>query len=248
MIIFILCILINLSFSFSQTILLVDQITRHPIEDVNVFVHSQGTTTDSNGLCNVDIFKKNDTITFSAIGYETLKIYFDDIPQVIKLKKESVKLELVKVFGNRKYSKKRYNRLEKNVRKVYPYAKKISELLVDYSTIIHSLEEYSGFIRYQKKRKIFSKIEKDLISKHGYSIKKLKKSQGRILIRLIDRETSKTSYEIIKDFRNIFSASFWQFTARLFGHNLHSIYNKDKGEDLIIEYIINRIDNGKFNK
>ncbi len=157
-------------------------------------------------------------------------------------------MELVNVFGNNKGSKKRYNRLEKNVRKVYPYAKKISELLVDYSDIIDSLEQYSGIVRYQKKRKIFSKIEKDLIIEHGYSIKKLKKSQGRILIKLIDRETSKTSYEIIKDFRNIFSASFWQFTAKLFGHNLQSRYDKDKGEDQIIEFIISRISNPKLNK
>ena len=104
---------INLTFSKSQTVLLVDQITRAPVKDVNVFVYSKGTTTDSNGLCNVDIFKKSDTITFSAIGYETFKINFDDIPKVIQLKKKSVKLELVNVFGNRKYSKKRYRRLEK---------------------------------------------------------------------------------------------------------------------------------------
>ena len=104
--IFILGILVNLSFSNSQIILLIDEITRLPIEDVNVFTHSDGITTDINGLCDVDIFKKNDTITFSAIGYETLKINFNDIPQVIQLKKESLKLELVKVFGKRKYSKK----------------------------------------------------------------------------------------------------------------------------------------------
>ena len=156
--IFILIYVINLTFSKSQTVLLVDQITSYPIKDVNVFVHGQGTTTDSNGLCNVDIFNKSDTITFSAIGYETLKINFNDIPQVIQLKKESVKLELVKVFGKRKYSKQRYRRLEKKVRKVLPYAKKISELLVNYSAIIDSLDKYSGISRYQKKRKIFCSI------------------------------------------------------------------------------------------
>ena len=68
------------------------------------------------------------------------------------------------------------------------------------------------------------------------------KSQGRILIRLVDRETNRTSYKIIKDFRNIFSAGFWQITARVFGHNLRSIYNPNKGEDRMIEYIINRIE------
>ena len=85
----------------------------------------------------------------------------------------------------------------------------------------------------------------ELISKYGYHIKKLKKSQGRILIRLVDRETNRTSFALIKDFRNIFSAGFWQLTARVFGHTLLSEYDPNDGEDRIIEYIINKIENEK---
>ena len=83
------------------------------------------------------------------------------------------------------------------------------------------------------------------IATYGYSINKLRKSQGRILIRLVDRETSRTSFQVIKDLRNIFSAGFWQLTAKIFGHNLRSAYNPNKGEDRMIEYIINRIENKK---
>ena len=78
-----------------------------------------------------------------------------------------------------------------------------------------------------------------------YSIKKLKRSQGRILIKLVDRETDRTSFQIIKEFRNIFSAGFWQLTARAFGHNLLSEYNPNDGEDHIIENIIDKIKNEK---
>ena len=226
----------------AQTIILMDTQTGKPIENVNVFVGNNGTTTNSNGSCNLDIFNKNDQITFSMIGYRDFTLPFSQIPEVVYLINESIPMELVNVVGESKKSRNRYIRLERNVRKVYPYAKKISELLVEYSSIIDSLEEYSGIIRYQKKREIFSKIEEELISKYGHPIKKLTKSQGRILIRLVDRETNRTSYKIIKDFRNIFSAGFWQITARVFGHNLRSIYNPDKGEDRMIEYIINRIE------
>ena len=73
----------------------------------------------------------------------------------------------------------------------------------------------------------------------------MKKSQGRILIRLVDRETNRTSFALIKGFRNIFSAGFWQLTARVFGHNLFSEYDPNDGEDRIIEYIINKIENEK---
>ena len=141
-----------------------------------------------------------------------------------------------------KIPKKDTTDLERDVRKVYPYAKKTSELLVEYSSIIDSLEQYSGIIRYYKKRQIFSKIEDELLLKYGHSLKKLKRRQGRILIRLIDRETGRTSYNIIKDFRNVFSAGFWQLTARLFGHDLRSVYNENKGEDVFIEYIIKKIE------
>ena len=226
----------------TQTIILMDTQTGKPIENVNVFVGNNGTTTNSNGSCNLDIFNKNDQITFSMIGYRDFTLPFSQIPKVVYLINESIPMELVNVVGESKKSRNRYIRLERNVRKVYPYANKISELLVEYSSIIDSLEEYSGIIRYQKKREIFSKIEEELISKYGHSIKKLTKSQGRILIRLVDRETNRTSYKIIKDFRNIFSAGFWQITARVFGHNLRSIYNPNKGEDRMIEYIINRIE------
>jgi hypothetical protein len=219
-----------------------DTQTGKPIKNVNVFVGNNGTTTNSNGSCNLDIFNKNDQITFSMIGYRDFTLPFSQIPKVVYLINESIPMELVNVVGESKKSRNRYIRLERNVRKVYPYANKISELLVEYSSIIDSLEEYSGIIRYQKKREIFSKIEDELISKYGHSIKKLTKSQGRILIRLVDRETNRTSYKIIKDFRNIFSAGFWQITARVFGHNLRSIYNPNKGEDRMIEYIINRIE------
>ncbi len=238
----ILIFLIMLTTLSTQTIILMDTQTGKPIKNVNVFVGNNGTTTNSNGSCNLDIFNKNDQITFSMIGYRDFTLPFSQIPKVVYLINESIPMELVNVVGESKKSRNRYIRLERNVRKVYPYANKISELLVEYSSIIDSLEEYSGIIRYQKKREIFSKIEDELISKYGHSIKKLTKSQGRILIRLVDRETNRTSYKIIKDFRNIFSAGFWQITARVFGHNLRSIYNPNKGEDRMIEYIINRIE------
>ena len=81
-----------------------------------------------------------------------------------------------------------------------------------------------------------------MLLEYGHSLKKLKRRQGRILIKLIDRETGRTSFNIIKDFRNVFSAGFWQLTAKLFGHNLRSGYDENKGEDVFIEYIIKKIE------
>ena len=239
--------LVIVSWINSQTIKLIDAQSEKPIENVNVFVGNKGMTTDKYGLCNLNIFDKTDEVTFSIIGYKTIKIPFSDISNMVYLENESIPMNLVNVLGKNKRSKKKYSRIERDIRKVYPYAKKTSELLVEYSSIIDSLDLYSGINRYVKKRKIFSKIEDELIKKYGHSIKKLKKRQGRILIRLIDRETGSTSYDIIKDFRNIFSASFWQLTAKVFGHDLRSVYGQNKREDTFIEYIVKKIESEKRN-
>ena len=232
----------------AKEIRLIDNQTGNPIKNVNVYTSENGTTTDEQGFCSLDLFDKIDEITFSMIGYETITKRYVEISKIVYMQSQTIPMELVNVFANDKKSKKRYYRLERDVRKVYPYAKKTSELLVEYSSIIDSLEQYSGITRYYKKRQIFSKIENELISEYGHSLKKLKRRQGRILIRLVDRETGRTSYDIIKDFRNIFSAGFWQVTARIFGHDLRSVYNKNKGEDVFIEHIIKRMEseNNKY--
>ena len=229
--------------SNAQTIIIRDIQTGIPLENVNVFKNNNGTTTDNQGLCNLDIFQTNDLITFSLIGYKTITLPLNKIPSIFYMQNESIPMDLINVLGKSKKSKKGFLRLEKDVKKVYPYAKTLSKLLIEYDSIIDSLDHYSGFFRYQKKRMIFSKIEKELITKYGYSIKKLTKRQGRILIRLVDRETNRTSYNIIRDFRNIFNAGFWQLTARFFGHNLKSVYNPQKGEDRLIEFIIVKNEN-----
>jgi hypothetical protein len=70
-------------------------------------------------------------------------------------------------------------------------------------------------------------------------------NQGRILIKLIDRETGNTSYDLVKQLRGSFSAFMWQSLARLFGSNLKSEYDPT-GEDRLIEVAIKQIEAGVF--
>ena len=74
-------------------------------------------------------------------------------------------------------------------------------------------------------------------------VKKLTITQGIILVKLIDRETGHTSYEVIKDLKGGFTAFFWQGIARIFGNNLKAEYNPD-GEDAKIEDIVRGIESG----
>jgi hypothetical protein len=76
-------------------------------------------------------------------------------------------------------------------------------------------------------------------------MRKLTFTQGKILIKLIDRETENTSYDLIRQYRGKFSAAFWQGIARIFGANLKSDYDPT-GEDYLIEQIINDLEAGRL--
>jgi len=224
---------------YTQKLKIQDMQTKEPLTGVNVFSSTYGTTTDTNGVCSLEKFSEKDEIVFSHIGYKMIKATKHNLSDNLYLTIASIPMDRVSVLSFKSTEeKKKFKRLERDVIKVYPYALLIGRLLGEYSDVLDSLEGLSYFKRTGKKKKIFKSIEKQSISKYGNRVRKLTKKQGRILIRLIDRETNSTSYQIIKDFRNIFSAGFWQLTARFFGHNLKSKYNPDKGEDKLIEHII----------
>ncbi|MGD1846573.1 MAG: DUF4294 domain-containing protein [Salibacteraceae bacterium] len=130
---------------------------------------------------------------------------------------------------------RRYRSLEKKVRKVYPYAKLAGEKLRGYEGELAAIDSE------RKKKKFYKKVEKELKAEFGDELTKLTVSQGRILIKLIDRETGDTSYELVSELRGNFSAFFWQGLARIFGHNLKSNYDPE-GEDRMIEEIVQRIE------
>ena len=130
-----------------------------------------------------------------------------------------------------------YTILEMRVMKVYPIAKVAALKLKEYNSA------YIKFKSERERKDYIKKIEKDLYVEFENEIRSMSINQGRILIKLIDRETGKSGYEIIKEFKGGFSAFFWQGIARLFGHNLKSEYDA-ANEDRMIEYIIWQIDHG----
>ena len=102
-------------------------------------------------------------------------------------------------------------------------------------------------IESEKERKAYSKeVEESLKAEFEGELRKLTVSQGRILLRLVDRETGNTTYEILKDFRGSLSAVFWQTVAKIFGSNLKTRYNPSSGEDKTIEQIIAQIEEGSI--
>lgn len=135
------------------------------------------------------------------------------------------------------YLKRKYRRLIYNVKRAYPYAKVAGYRL-------KMLDEHLATLKTEKERKAYiEQEEKEIMDKFEQDVKKLTITQGIILVKLIDRETGRTSYEVIKDIKGGFTAFFWQGIARLFGNNLKLQYDP-VGEDYIIEDIIRGIEAG----
>jgi len=143
-----------------------------------------------------------------------------------------------KAFENLR-QQRRYNRLIMNVRKAYPWAKIAGRLMIEVNDSLQALPTEKEQNAYLKK------VEKDLLDNYTEDMKKLTVTQGKILIKLVYRETGETSYDIVEFYRGKFTAFFWQALARLFGSNLKLGYDP-YGEDRLIEEIVVQIEHGQL--
>jgi len=152
-----------------------------------------------------------------------------------------VNLNEVMVVGNRVFKNYdeaiRYYTLERNIKIVYPYAIMAEATFAQCEEAIKTMTDEDDKKRYVKT------VEKQLMKQYSDEMKNLTAKQGRLLIKLIDRQTGKTSYEMVKELRGSFSAFMWQTVACLFGNSLKSTYDAD-GEDQDIEHIIALIEVG----
>ncbi len=142
------------------------------------------------------------------------------------------------IFSN-KQNAKRYSRLVRYVKKVYPYAKVAGIKMREYERI---LEETS---KKRERKKIMKQAEVELKEEFSEELKNLTYMQGEILLKLIDRETQTSGYDIVKEMRGGFKAGFYQGFARLFGFNLKDRYDPE-GRDREIEAIVQMIEQGRI--
>ncbi|MBQ6043939.1 MAG: DUF4294 domain-containing protein [Bacteroidales bacterium] len=160
-------------------------------------------------------------------------IFYDELPPVWCFPK-----------GTRRDRKdwRNYYKLVYNFNKVYPYAIMVSNVL----NHVDSTIEASHFKKAEENR-YTSEWQKQVLKDFEPIIRKMTVSQGQLLMRLVDRETSRTSYKIVKDYRSSVSAVFWQGVARLFGQNLKSAYDP-KGQDAQTEELVKAWEAGEFDR
>lgn len=140
------------------------------------------------------------------------------------------------IFGKKK-DFRNYQKLVRSVKKVYPYAKEAKGYL-DY------LEAELPKMKNDREReKLTKKVEKEIVSTYTPILENMTRSEGKVLIKLIHRETQISSYQILKDFRGGLSAGFWNTIARLFKANLKDTYDPE-GEDRMMEQIVKYVEAG----
>lgn len=144
-------------------------------------------------------------------------------------------IAVVHILPVRKYARKkdmrRYAKLIRAVKKVYPIAQEAKREMA-------FMEEELRRLPSKKDRELYTKgIQKMIIKKYTPVLKRMTVYEGKVLLKLIDRETEYTAFEIVKEFRGGFVAGFWQTMARLFGNNLKLEYDPD-GSDRMLEQIV----------
>lgn len=140
--------------------------------------------------------------------------------------------------GQREKEREKYKFYQKNYRniinfkKVYPYALKTKEIMMDLDVRLSQMKNES------EKKEAIKETEKILFQQYETAVRSMSVTQGKLLLKLIARETDKTGYEIIKNYRGAFSATFWYGVGKIFGTDLKTEFHKN--QDSIIETIVEK--------
>ncbi|MBP9152346.1 MAG: DUF4294 domain-containing protein [Flavobacteriales bacterium] len=179
---------------------------------------------------------KTDEGTVSALIngklYNAIIINGDTVPIILL---PTVRAVSKRVFKSKRDEKK-YYKLTRHVKKVLPYAKLAGKRMKEVEAEVANMSS-----RERKKR--MKELEKEIKRDYEGELTKLSFTQGRILIKLLDRETGSISYDIVKEFRGGFTAWFFQGIAKMFDYDLKAEYDPE-GDDKLIEEIVVKIENG----
>ena len=130
-------------------------------------------------------------------------------------------------------------RLANNVKKVYPYAKLAGAKMQEYDSILANVADKS------ERNRLMKQAEREITDQYTEELKDLTITQGFILVRLIDRETGNTTYQVVQELRGKVRAFFYQGFARLWGYNLKTEYDPHNNpEDDDIETIMTLLERG----
>lgn len=132
-----------------------------------------------------------------------------------------------------------YNRLIYNIKRVLPIAKECDRIIIETGEYLELLPNKKAKDQHMKV------VEQDIKREYTPRVKKLTYSQGKLLIKLIDRECNNSSYDLIKAFLGPIRAGFYQSFAWIFGASLKKSYDPN-GADRITERIVRQVEAGQL--
>ena len=181
------------------------------------------------GECRAQEKNKGEMMEYIIEGKDT--IYIDNI-------RASKVYSRVPRMKGREWRK--YYRLVHNFSKTYPYAIVARKLVAEADSTIAADK-----LKRVKRDRYINQVQKELFSVFESQMRSLTVSQGALLMKLIDREVGKSSYNIIKDYKNGTAAGFWQGIAKIFGSDLKKPYGPE-GEDKATEELVELWESGDF--
>ena len=141
-------------------------------------------------------------------------------------------------FKNEK-EKQEYTKLVRDVKRALPYAKLI------YNTLIETYEYIETLPNDKARNAHLKRMEKELFNQYKPELKKLTLTQGKLLIKLVDRECNQTSYNLVSAYLGGIRASFWNVFAGMLGASLKSQYDP-KGKDAMTERVVVLVERGQI--
>lgn len=135
--------------------------------------------------------------------------------------------------------RRKYNKLVHNVKKVLPLAKQVNQLVMETYEVLEQMPDK------KTKEEHIKAVEKDIKRQYTPEMKKLTYSQGKLLIKLVDRECNQSSYEIVKAFFGPAKAAFYQIFAWTFRASLKKEYDPEE-DDKLIERVVRQVEMGQI--
>ncbi len=143
----------------------------------------------------------------------------------------------INASSSNRSQKKAYDKMQRKVIKVYPYAKAAGDIMKMYEGLCAQISDP------REQKRLLEQAEEELKAQFEKDLRNMTVSEGVILIKLVDRETGNSSFKLLQQIKGRFSAFMWQGVARVFSHNLKDEYEPE-GDDVWIENIVLMIQDG----
>lgn len=204
---------------------------RRFLENIALVVTLFALTAVKSGICHAQQPKnqEKEVMQYIVDGKDT--IYIDEI------RASKVYSRIPKQRGR---DWRKYYRLVHNFSKAYPYALVVKKLVIEADSTI-AADNLKGV----KRERYISSVQSELFEVFEGQMRKLTVSQGALIMKLVDREVGKSSYNLIKSYKNVLTAGFWQGIAKIFGSDLKKPYDPE-GEDKAVEELVKTWEDGDF--